>query len=156
MVSRTNFFEELWIHEQPSECFVVHWVTTDRATKGKRREFEIVMRESFWVLLLSAAGAWLFHCHIELHAPWGMETVFFVHEGNAYNQRLLSPPMDCPVCWEWVSNPFVYWFKIIVNLYCMFSVSMMLHQLHVSSTDPETQYCSTCWLGANQTHLCST
>ncbi|CAK9201154.1 unnamed protein product [Sphagnum troendelagicum] len=43
-------------------------------------------------------GAWLFHCHIELHASWGMETVFFVHEGNASNQRLQSPPMDYPVC----------------------------------------------------------
>ncbi|KAH8948336.1 hypothetical protein BDL97_11G089100 [Sphagnum fallax] len=54
-----------------------------------------------WVAIRFRAdnpGAWLLHCHIEIHQSWGMETVFFVHEGHGSDQRLPPPPAHYPLC----------------------------------------------------------
>ncbi|CAK9875510.1 unnamed protein product [Sphagnum jensenii] len=54
-----------------------------------------------WLALRFVAdnpGVWLLHCHLEIHTSWGMETAFFVREGNAQDQWLPSPPRDYPRC----------------------------------------------------------
>jgi laccase len=54
-----------------------------------------------WLALRFVAdnpGVWLLHCHLEIHTSWGMETAFFVREGNAQDQLLPSPPRDYPRC----------------------------------------------------------
>lgn len=44
------------------------------------------------------AGAWLFHCHLEMHLSWGMEMVFVVKDGVGPDQTLPPPPPDYPPC----------------------------------------------------------
>ncbi|XBH74347.1 hypothetical protein VPH35_101315 [Triticum aestivum] len=41
---------------------------------------------------------WLMHCHLELHATWGMEMAWLVLDGSLPNHKLMPPPTDLPKC----------------------------------------------------------
>jgi len=43
-------------------------------------------------------GAWLMHCHLDVHITWGLAMVFLVNNGPDYLQSLESPPRDLPLC----------------------------------------------------------
>ncbi|CAL9085484.1 unnamed protein product [Musa acuminata var. zebrina] len=43
-------------------------------------------------------GAWLMHCHIDLHLSWGLKMVWVVNDGPLPNQKLPPPPSDLPRC----------------------------------------------------------
>jgi laccase len=62
------------------------------------RYYPLMFAEAGGVCDHGIAGVWLLHCHLEIHTSWGMETAFFVREGNAQDQSLPSPPRDYPRC----------------------------------------------------------
>ncbi|KAH9294916.1 hypothetical protein KI387_038504, partial [Taxus chinensis] len=41
-------------------------------------------------------GAWLLHCHLEVHLSWGLNTVFLVTNGQGLLAELEAPPQDLP------------------------------------------------------------
>ncbi|GLJ19496.1 hypothetical protein SUGI_0352120 [Cryptomeria japonica] len=43
-------------------------------------------------------GVWFMHCHLELHATWGLEMAFLVENGKGLDQFVLPPPKDLPKC----------------------------------------------------------
>jgi len=43
-------------------------------------------------------GAWLMHCHLDVHITWGLATVFVVNNGPDDLLSLESPPRDLPLC----------------------------------------------------------
>ncbi|XP_047340843.1 laccase-12-like [Impatiens glandulifera] len=43
-------------------------------------------------------GAWVMHCHLDVHINWGLAMVFLVENGVGESQRLEPPPADLPVC----------------------------------------------------------
>ncbi|XP_043703108.1 laccase-17-like [Telopea speciosissima] len=43
-------------------------------------------------------GAWLMHCHFEIHTSWGLRMVWIVLDGELPNQKLPPPPSDLPKC----------------------------------------------------------
>ena len=43
-------------------------------------------------------GVWFMHCHLEVHASWGLETAFLVPNGVGSNDSLQPPPLDFPTC----------------------------------------------------------
>ncbi|OWM81763.1 hypothetical protein CDL15_Pgr007801 [Punica granatum] len=43
-------------------------------------------------------GAWLFHCHFDVHLPWGLATVFLVENCPILSSTLPPPPADFPKC----------------------------------------------------------
>eukprot|EP00253_Pinus_taeda_P000959 PITA_00959 len=43
-------------------------------------------------------GAWLMHCHLDVHITWGLAMVFVVNNGPGYLLSLESPPRDLPLC----------------------------------------------------------
>ncbi|GLJ52167.1 hypothetical protein SUGI_1109640 [Cryptomeria japonica] len=43
-------------------------------------------------------GAWLLHCHLDVHLSWGLKTVLLVTNGNGVLDALETPPQDFPVC----------------------------------------------------------
>ncbi|RVX07124.1 putative laccase-9 [Vitis vinifera] len=46
----------------------------------------------------SNPGVWFFHCHVERHVTWGMETAFIVKNGKHPEAQMLPPPSDMPPC----------------------------------------------------------
>ncbi|CAH1430710.1 unnamed protein product [Lactuca virosa] len=43
-------------------------------------------------------GAWIMHCHLDVHIGWGLAMVFLVDNGVGPMQTLEKPPPDLPVC----------------------------------------------------------
>lgn len=43
-------------------------------------------------------GAWILHCHLDVHLSWGLATVFVVHDGGTPSSTLPPPPEDLPKC----------------------------------------------------------
>ncbi|KAI4382887.1 hypothetical protein MLD38_008789 [Melastoma candidum] len=43
-------------------------------------------------------GAWLMHCHLDVHITWGLATVLLVENGVGALQSLEPPPADFPLC----------------------------------------------------------
>ncbi|KAL5568852.1 hypothetical protein UlMin_025427 [Ulmus minor] len=43
-------------------------------------------------------GAWLMHCHLDVHIGWGLAMVFLVDNGVGELQTVELPPADLPVC----------------------------------------------------------
>ncbi|KAI4384563.1 hypothetical protein MLD38_002697 [Melastoma candidum] len=43
-------------------------------------------------------GAWLMHCHLDVHISWGLATVLLVENGVGALQSLEPPPADLPLC----------------------------------------------------------
>ncbi|KAM5556770.1 laccase-12 [Rosa sericea] len=43
-------------------------------------------------------GAWLMHCHLDVHITWGLAMVFLVDNGVGKLQSIESPPLDLPLC----------------------------------------------------------
>ncbi|PKI55902.1 hypothetical protein CRG98_023718 [Punica granatum] len=45
-----------------------------------------------------SAGVLFMHCHLEVHASWGLKMAWLVLDGKLPNQKLLPPPADLPKC----------------------------------------------------------
>ncbi|XP_019437574.1 PREDICTED: laccase-12-like [Lupinus angustifolius] len=43
-------------------------------------------------------GAWLLHCHLDVHIKWGLATVLLVENGVGKFQSIEPPPKDLPLC----------------------------------------------------------
>eukprot|EP00253_Pinus_taeda_P017829 PITA_17829 len=43
-------------------------------------------------------GAWVMHCHLDVHITWGLAMVFVVNNGPDALLSLQSPPRDLPLC----------------------------------------------------------
>ncbi|XAR65980.1 Laccase [Bertholletia excelsa] len=43
-------------------------------------------------------GAWIMHCHLDVHLTWGLAMVFIVDDGIGELEKLESPPADLPLC----------------------------------------------------------
>ncbi|XP_041000731.1 laccase-12-like [Juglans microcarpa x Juglans regia] len=43
-------------------------------------------------------GAWLLHCHLDVHINWGLAMVFLVDNGVGELQTIEHPPADLPLC----------------------------------------------------------
>ncbi|KAI4306892.1 hypothetical protein L6164_030132 [Bauhinia variegata] len=43
-------------------------------------------------------GAWIMHCHLDVHITWGLATIFVVENGVEKLQAMEAPPLDLPVC----------------------------------------------------------
>ncbi|KAG9151813.1 hypothetical protein Leryth_002096 [Lithospermum erythrorhizon] len=46
----------------------------------------------------SNPGVWFMHCHLEVHVPWGLASVFIVENGPTPETSLIPPPPDFPEC----------------------------------------------------------
>nr|XP_043634214.1 laccase-12-like [Erigeron canadensis] len=56
---------------------------------------------SGWAVIRFVAdnpGAWIMHCHLDVHIGWGLATVFLVDNGVGVLETLQQPPADLPVC----------------------------------------------------------
>lgn len=54
-----------------------------------------------WVAIRFRAdnpGVWLMHCHLDVHASWGLRMAWVVNDGPLPSQKLLPPPSDLPKC----------------------------------------------------------
>ncbi|MED6197716.1 high-affinity glucose transporter [Stylosanthes scabra] len=43
-------------------------------------------------------GAWLMHCHLDVHITWGLATILLVENGVGELQSIEPPPLDLPLC----------------------------------------------------------
>ncbi|XP_057986507.1 putative laccase-9 isoform X2 [Hevea brasiliensis] len=43
-------------------------------------------------------GVWLWHCHLDRHLSWGMQTVIIVKNGGTSETSLREPPATMPAC----------------------------------------------------------
>ncbi|KAK4784529.1 hypothetical protein SAY86_018897 [Trapa natans] len=43
-------------------------------------------------------GAWIMHCHLDVHITWGLAMVFLVEDGVGELQSIQPPPADLPAC----------------------------------------------------------
>lgn len=48
--------------------------------------------------LANNPGAWIMHCHLDVHITWGLAMVFLVENGLGVFQSLEPPPIDLPLC----------------------------------------------------------
>ncbi|KAL4651684.1 hypothetical protein ACB092_01G178700 [Castanea dentata] len=46
----------------------------------------------------SNPGVWLWHCHLDRHLSWGMDTVFIVKNGGTPETSIREPPPNMPPC----------------------------------------------------------
>ncbi|OWM75202.1 hypothetical protein CDL15_Pgr023723 [Punica granatum] len=63
-----------------------------------------------WVTIRFKAnnpGVWLWHCHLDRHLSWGMDTVMIVRDGGTPETSLRSPPPYMPKC----KVPFSHWIR---------------------------------------------
>ncbi|GJN14604.1 hypothetical protein PR202_gb01449 [Eleusine coracana subsp. coracana] len=54
-----------------------------------------------WVAIRFVAdnpGAWIMHCHFDVHLSWGLAMAWLVNDGPLPNQKLPPPPSDLPKC----------------------------------------------------------
>ncbi|PRQ52348.1 putative laccase [Rosa chinensis] len=47
--------------------------------------------------MISFAGVWFWHCHMERHLTWGMESAFIVKNGGTPETTMLPPPATMPL-----------------------------------------------------------
>ncbi|CAM6100452.1 unnamed protein product [Calypogeia fissa] len=93
-----NFFHIL------GQGFGDYNATTDPGTLNyydPPMRFTISVPTRGWAVIRFKAdnpGAWLFHCHLDKHLSWGMETVFIVKDGETSDQKLLPPPTTLNKC----------------------------------------------------------
>ncbi|GLT30239.1 hypothetical protein SLA2020_050520 [Shorea laevis] len=62
-----------------------------------------IVQKSGWLAIRFKAnnpGVWLWHCHLDRHLSWGMNTVFIVKNGNTPETTIQGPPFNMPVCEE--------------------------------------------------------
>lgn len=50
------------------------------------------------------AGVWLWHCHLDRHLSWGMDTVLIVKNGDTPETSIREPPPNMPPCTADSSN----------------------------------------------------
>ncbi|XP_048231397.1 putative laccase-9 [Ricinus communis] len=43
-------------------------------------------------------GVWLWHCHLDRHLSWGMDTVIIVKDGGTPETCIRKPPPNMPIC----------------------------------------------------------
>lgn len=43
-------------------------------------------------------GAWIMHCHLDVHITWGLAMVFIVEDGVEILEKLEDAPADLPLC----------------------------------------------------------
>ncbi|KAL6137098.1 hypothetical protein ACLB2K_062393 [Fragaria x ananassa] len=43
-------------------------------------------------------GVWFWHCHMERHLSWGMESAFIIKDGGTAETSMLPPPATMPSC----------------------------------------------------------
>lgn len=43
-------------------------------------------------------GVWFWHCHLDKHLSWGIETVFIVKNGDTPETNIRDPPAYLPPC----------------------------------------------------------
>ncbi|XP_019459405.1 PREDICTED: laccase-5-like [Lupinus angustifolius] len=43
-------------------------------------------------------GAWIMHCHLDVHIGWGLATVLLVDNGIGLLESIEAPPEDLPLC----------------------------------------------------------
>lgn len=43
-------------------------------------------------------GAWIMHCHLDVHIGWGLATILLVEDGVGKLQSIEPPPLDLPLC----------------------------------------------------------
>ncbi|KAL1348232.1 hypothetical protein HN51_024202 [Arachis hypogaea] len=43
-------------------------------------------------------GAWIMHCHLDVHIGWGLATVLLVDNGEGLLESIEPPPEDLPLC----------------------------------------------------------
>ncbi|KAM3279820.1 hypothetical protein ACQJBY_046913 [Aegilops geniculata] len=61
----------------------------------------VVVPAGGWVAIRFLAdnpGVWFMHCHLEVHASWGMRMAWLVLDGSLPNHKLMPPPTDLPKC----------------------------------------------------------
>ncbi|KAJ9675430.1 hypothetical protein PVL29_024376 [Vitis rotundifolia] len=61
----------------------------------------VTVPQNGWVALRFVAnnpGVWLWHCHLDRHLTWGMDTVFIVKDGGTPETSILPPPAYMPPC----------------------------------------------------------
>ncbi|XAR62216.1 Laccase [Bertholletia excelsa] len=46
----------------------------------------------------SNPGVWMWHCHMNRHLTWGMNTAFMVQNGGTPETSILEPPSSMPSC----------------------------------------------------------
>ncbi|KAK3138582.1 hypothetical protein QOZ80_5AG0370740 [Eleusine coracana subsp. coracana] len=54
-----------------------------------------------WVAIRFVAdnpGAWIMHCHFDVHLSWGLAMAWLVNDGPLPDQKLPPPPSDLPKC----------------------------------------------------------
>ncbi|KAB1220762.1 Laccase-14 [Morella rubra] len=54
-----------------------------------------------WIAIRFVAknpGVWFWHCHLERHLSWGMNTVFIVKNGDTAETSIRPPPAYMPSC----------------------------------------------------------
>ncbi|XP_010062034.2 putative laccase-9 [Eucalyptus grandis] len=54
-----------------------------------------------WIAIRFVAnnpGVWFWHCHIDKHMSWGMDTVFIVKDGGTEETSMRGPPSYMPPC----------------------------------------------------------
>lgn len=56
---------------------------------------------------MKTVGVWLWHCHLDRHLSWGMDTVMIVKDGGTPETSLRSPPPYMPKC----KVPFKNWLQ---------------------------------------------
>ncbi|KAE8100355.1 hypothetical protein FH972_018262 [Carpinus fangiana] len=60
-----------------------------------------------WVAIrfkASNPGVWLWHCHLDRHLSWGMDTVLIVKNGDTPETSIREPPPNMPLCTADSSN----------------------------------------------------
>ncbi|PKI61543.1 hypothetical protein CRG98_018039 [Punica granatum] len=55
----------------------------------------------------SNPGVWLWHCHLDRHLSWGMDTAMIVKNGDTPETSLRRPPANMPKC----DVPFASWLQ---------------------------------------------
>ena len=56
------------------------------------------MFNEIYLVDLICAGAWIMHCHLDVHIGWGLATVLLVDNGVGLLQSIEPPPEDLPLC----------------------------------------------------------
>ena len=46
----------------------------------------------------NVVGVWLWHCHLDRHFGWGMNTVIIVKDGGTPETSIRKPPAYLPPC----------------------------------------------------------
>ncbi|KAJ7947622.1 Laccase [Quillaja saponaria] len=98
------------LHLHGTNFFVVGQGFGNFNPKRDRKEFNLVdpverntvgVPSGGWAAIRFRAdnpGAWLMHCHFDIHQSWGLRMVWIVLDGKHPDQKLSPPPSDLPRC----------------------------------------------------------